>query len=277
MSDAVDRAKDDQPFRHYTLRHQVISWVSRTWFDDLTYTVRHGPLRGMKRKGGLGWIPRIGNKARRTPEQAFLENLAVAGQVIFDVGAFEGLITLFFARKAHHVVCYEPSSRNYARLCQNLELNGVKNVIARKYGVGANVHRSLMASDPRMAGGATLSGNISATIRRLAGAHTEQIEITTLDEDLAAAHLPEPDLIKIDVEGYELAVLQGAKHLLESKHPALYLEMHGETMSEKRANVKALVTHLKSHGYQDILHVESRLKITQENCERASEGHLYCL
>jgi FkbM family methyltransferase len=272
----MHRDKDDEPFRHYTLRHKVVSWVSRTWFDNLTYTVRHGPLRGMKRKGGLGWIPQIGDRGARSAEQAFLENLNVTGLVIFDVGAFEGLITLFFARKAQQVVCYEPSARNYARLCQNLELNAIRNVTPRKYGVGATSHRSLLASDPRMTGGATLSANMSATIGRQADARFEQIEVTTLDEDLAAAHLPQPDLVKIDVEGYELAVLQGAKGLLESKHPALYLEMHGETMSEKRANVKAIVAHLYAQGYKDVLHVESGLKITQENCEHASEGHLYC-
>jgi FkbM family methyltransferase len=272
----MHRDKDDQPFRHYTLRHQVISWISRTWFDNLTYTVRHGPLRGMRRRGGLGWIPGIGKEAGRTPEQVFLDNLNVADRVVFDVGAFEGLITLFFSRQARHVVCYEPSSRNYARLCQNLELNRIKNVTARKYGVGAKPHRSALASDPRMTGGGTLSDTISETIGRRDDAHFEQIEVTTLDQDLAEAHLPEPDLIKVDVEGYELAVLEGAKRLLEAKHPALYLEMHGETMSEKRANVKAIVTHLNAVGYEDILHVESGFKITQDNCERASEGHLYC-
>jgi FkbM family methyltransferase len=79
------------------------------------------------------------------------------------------------------------------------------------------------------------------TIHRRADAHFEQIEVTSLDQDLAEAHLPEPDLIKVDAEGYELAVPGGAKRLLEARHTALYLEM-----------------------------------ITPDNCESASEGHLYC-
>jgi hypothetical protein len=44
------------------------------------------------------------------------------------------------------------------------------------------------------------------TIHRRADAHFEQIEVTSLDQDLAEAHLPEPDLIKVEAEGYELAV-----------------------------------------------------------------------
>ncbi len=111
--------------------------------------------------------------------------------------------------------------RNYARLCQNLELNLIKNVTVRKYGLGAAASLAL-ASDPRPTGGVTLSGTIYGTIRRRADANFEQIEVTSLDQDLAEAHLPESDLIKVDGEGYELAVLEGAKRLLEAKHPALY-------------------------------------------------------
>jgi hypothetical protein len=59
MSDIqrISSTDEDRPFQHYNMKHRVISWVSRTLFDRHTYTVRHGLLRGMKRKGGLGWLP----------------------------------------------------------------------------------------------------------------------------------------------------------------------------------------------------------------------------
>jgi hypothetical protein len=68
---------------------------------------------GMKRKGRSRLDPRIGRHAGRTPEQVFLDNLNVAGRVVFDGGAFEGLITSFFSCQARRVVCCEASSRNY--------------------------------------------------------------------------------------------------------------------------------------------------------------------
>ena len=269
--------RDDQPFRHYTLKHRVVSWVSRTFFDDLTYNVRHGLLKGMKRKGGLAWIPEFGGSSQGTPEHQFFARLDVSGKVVFDVGAFEGLVALFFSRQARHVVCYEPNSRNHARLCENLKLNGIQNVTVRKCGLGAKGSACAMVWDPSMAGGATVTSSLSTTIGGRASAHREEIHVTTLDEDLAEAHLPEPDLIKVDVEGYELPVLQGARHILERRHPVLYLEMHGETMAEKRANVRAIVAYLNSLGYADILHVESGQKIAPENCELAAQGHLYAI
>ena len=47
-----DLLNEDLPFQHYTLKHRLIAWISMHLFDTSTYTVRHGLLKGMKRKGG---------------------------------------------------------------------------------------------------------------------------------------------------------------------------------------------------------------------------------
>lgn len=149
--------RDDRPFRHYTLRHRIISSISRHLFDQLTYTIRRGPLKGMRRKGGLAWIPELGRPTGRTPEQRFLAGLDLAGKVVYDVGAFEGLFTLFFAGRARQVVCYEPNPRNHARLLKNLELNRIQNVTVRKAGLGAKPCSARLVWDPAMAGAATVA------------------------------------------------------------------------------------------------------------------------
>ena len=123
---------------------------------------------------------------------------------------------------------------------------------------------------PEMAGGGSLNPNAGGTVE-------QQIAITTLDHDIAAHALPPPNLIKIDVEGWEFAALQGARATLALHHPALYLEMHGETMREKRRKVSGIVQFLLDAGYQDIRHVESGAAITAGNHALAAEGHLYCL
>lgn len=268
--------KDDEPFQHHTLRHQIVSWISRNVFDHLTYTVRRGPLKGMRRKGGLAWIPEFGGTAAQTPEHRFLAGLDISGKVVYDVGAFEGLLTLFFARQAQRVVCYEPNSRNVARLRKNLELNHIQNVTVREFGLGLKSGSAVLVWDPAMAGAGTVEDtSMAGTIGSQKFAHRQEVRITTLDQDLIDARLPAPDLIKVDVEGYELPVLKGGRRLLEALHPALYLEMHGETMNEKRRNVRAIVEYLIQVGYKKILQIESEEMITNENCERAAQGHLY--
>ena len=63
MSDP--KAPEDTQFTHYSLQHRVIAWISLHLFDHTVYTVHHGLLKGMKRKGGLGWMP--GHPRRHDP------------------------------------------------------------------------------------------------------------------------------------------------------------------------------------------------------------------
>jgi hypothetical protein len=134
-----------------------------------------------------------------------------------------------------------------------------------------------MVAAPSMMGGATLDPAGAAGLRDSGEAlRSEQIQVVALDQDIVAHSLPAPDLIKIDIEGFELEALRGARETLLTYRPRLYLEMHGETMNQKRRNVAAIVAYLEELGYRDILHVESGAKITSANAAVAAQGHLYC-
>ena len=128
--------KEDLPFRHYKLKHRLIAWVSMHVFDCPTYTVRHGLLIGMKRKGGLGWVPAMFLPGIMTAELQFWCGLNFNGMTVYDIGAFQGLLTLYFASRAKAVVCFEPNTQNHKRLMENLILNGIKNVEVRKVALG---------------------------------------------------------------------------------------------------------------------------------------------
>jgi FkbM family methyltransferase len=247
----------------YSLKHRVISWVSKNLFDNYTYTVRNGLNKGMRRKGGLGWVPVAPDI---TPELLFWEALDVRGKVVFDVGAFHGILSLFFAKQARQVVAFEPNSHNRKRLLENLALNGFKNVEIRPYGLASTASKLDMTFDPLAPGTASVDGKL-----RKEGVQHETIELRVLDDEQG---LPDPDLIKVDVEGFELEVLSGARKTL-AKKPRLFLEMHGADPEDKRNRVKAIVDFLWDVGYRDIEHIETKTKITPENTAVAAQGHLY--
>ena len=270
-------SNEDVPFRHYGWKHRSIAWVSTRLFDNATYTVRHGLLKGMKRKGGLGWVPAVLSAGGMTAEQQFWSDLNLGGMSVYDVGAFHGLLTMFFASRAKTVVCFEPNTQNRGRLMENLRLNGIKNVEVRSTGVGSRREMLKMVGSPLMPGFASVNGKTVEELLR-AGVETvaEEISIVTLDEEIPQAGLPAPDFIKFDIEGWEIEALKGARHTLELHRPALFLEMHGETVGEKKRKVAEIVAFLRELGYRNLRHVETGTLITPDNTSVAMQGHLYC-
>jgi len=263
-------------FEHYSRKQRAVAWVSRNLFDGITYTVRHGLLRGMKRKGGLGWIPDSLVKAEVTAESKFWERAPLRGATIYDIGAFHGMLTLWFARHANQVVSYEPVAQNRARLLENLALNGISNVTVRDVALGSGAGAATMRFDPLMPGGSQVVVQESAA----QGAGPElakgRVRVTTLDQDIEERGLPAPTFLKIDVEGFELDVLRGAAQTLARPRPSLFIEIHGETLAGKRRNAAAVVQFLHEAGYGPLQHIESGTEVQPGHSDVAAQGHLYC-
>ncbi|HEY3938719.1 MAG TPA: FkbM family methyltransferase [Bryobacteraceae bacterium] len=268
--------KDDLPFRHYTLKHRVIARISSTLFDGFKYTVHHGLLKGMKRKGGLGWMPEALSGSAETAEHTFWRSLDLKDLAIYDVGAFQGLLTMFFARQARQVVCFEPSRRNRERLQQNVTLNRLTNVIVRDVGLGSKPGTLELVSWDLMPGGSSGDSNVAQSLKESnVATRSEAVRISTIDDEIRESKLPKPDFIKVDIEGMEIDALRGGAQTIREHRPALFLEMHGETMNLKRAKAAEIVAYLLSLGYATIVHVETGTLVNDTNAAVAAEGHLY--
>lgn len=262
---------------HFTLRHRLTAAISHR-LDNITYTQRHGLIRGMKRKGGLGFLPAmLARVSDESPEHRFLRSLDLEGRVVYEIGAFQGVLTLFLSGRAAEVVTYEPNPASYARVMDNLRLNGRTNVRVRTLAIGERAGSTTLLYDPLMPGAASGEERIAGQIRDSGrGTRAVEVQVVSLDDDIASAGLPAPHLIKIDIEGMELPALRGMTRTLERYRPDLYMEVHGATAEHKEQNVRALVEFLSGAGYTDILHVESGERIGPANAVRAGEGHLYC-
>lgn len=268
---------DHAPYQHYSIKHRLVAWVSQRLFDRVTYTVNHGILKGMRRRGGLGWLPEWMDREPESAEHQLFRTLDLRNKTVYDVGAFIGLFALHASRQARQVVCFEPLPRNRERLLENLRLNGIGNVLVRPFGVGREKASLEMSFDPLMPGGASLNTSIAGGITvATAASQRSAVQVTTIDADREEAALPPPDFIKIDIEGFELDALLGARQTLLAHKPALYLEMHGETLAQKRENVHAIVQLLHELGYTSVMHVESGTTITPANSTIAANGHLFC-
>jgi len=181
------------------------------------------------------------------PEIEILLSLLRFPGMVVDVGANMGVHTvplaLELARQGRAMLALEPQPVIFQQLCANLALNGLMNVLALPYACGSEPGVvSFTAPDYRREGnfgGVSVSaqGGISAVVTA---------PCRPLDEIVQQAPVA---LIKIDVEGFELEVLKGAKNTIARCHPALYVE---NDRVEKSAS---LIHWLMDHGYRLWWHI----------------------
>ncbi len=149
---------------HFTLQHRFVAFFGRL-LDSITYTARHGLIKGMRRKGGLAFLPAFLTRAyENTPELKFMSGIKIENAIVYDLGAFQGIFTLFFSRQARHVFAYEPNPRSHSRMLENIRLNNIHNVIVRNVAVGDRQGSITLIFDRRMAGAASGDPSVSGQI-----------------------------------------------------------------------------------------------------------------
>jgi FkbM family methyltransferase len=260
--------------RQTMLRRTVIATL-QPLVADRVYTVRHGLARGLRRRGGLGFVPQWGAPSA---EERFLEALTLDGQTVYDVGGYEGVMTLFFARRVGtngRVVTFEPNPHNVQKIAENVRLNGFTRVSVRPIALGAIPGRATLVFPSDETARGSLESHIAGDILKEKSALTVDVEVDTLDRQVATG-LPLPDLVKLDVEGLERDVLEGMRTLIATHRPRLYIEIHGADPQHKLDNVTSVASCLWSAGYE-IRHIESGSPLTGPgDLPQAIHGHIYC-
>jgi FkbM family methyltransferase len=145
---------------------------------------------------------------------------AATGLVI-EAGSNMGVHTIPMARELasqnRSMRAFEPQPVIFQQLCANLALNGLMNVTALPYACGASPGTLSFQTPDYLS-----PGNFGGTAMSSTPAPSTQIvPCCPLDSFVHDAPVA---LIKIDVEGHELRVLQGAQGILSRSHPVLYVE-----------------------------------------------------
>ncbi|HET9769111.1 MAG TPA: FkbM family methyltransferase [Thermoanaerobaculia bacterium] len=183
---------------------------------DRPLRILSGPLRG------AAWLPRSAPHGcwlgiyERATQRLFSRQIA-AGDVVFDVGAHVGFYSLLASRlvgPAGRVVAFEPLARNLELIERHLAYNGASNVMVVKAAVGERT------------GQERFDGSGEPSMGALA-AEGDLVDLVCIDDLVGAGKIQPPQLMKIDVEGAESRVLQGAAATLAKYRPAILLAAHG--------------------------------------------------
>ena len=154
-------------------------------------------------RGETGLTGNIYTGLLEFPDMMFLLHFIGAGDVFADIGANSGAYTILASGvKRAKTYAFEPVPSTYKRLLRNIALNDISTLVTPMMcAVGATPGRLAFSSQ-------------LDTMNRVAdqeGPSTITVDVTTLD-DVFGADIP--SLMKIDVEGYEEAVLRGGDRVL---------------------------------------------------------------
>jgi FkbM family methyltransferase len=163
------------------------------------------------------------------------------GTVVIDVGANIGFFTRYFGRWVSHggrVIAIEPEESNFQRLTRMLSRSSFGQAV-----------------EPIQAVAADQTGVLNLKVNPLHPADHRiapegiPVRSVSLDGLLAARNWPLVSLIKIDVQGAEAMVLEGARQTMERFHPAVFLEIDDANLRTMNADAEGVFRLFERYGY----------------------------
>ncbi len=193
---------------------------------------------------------RIFYESHEPAQLSFLERFVRPDDVVLDAGAHVGIFTLLAASivgEKGQVHAFEPVPSNYESLEENVRLNGFRNVRLNRAATGAE-EGELELGLPEVVPD---SGRTSAMYTVGGGEQRVSAPVITLDS-YAEKHVRDRPirLLKMDVEGFEPAVLEGFTGRLASAPPdGVMLEVNIELLDRHGFRVEQIVDALVGAGY----------------------------
>lgn len=163
--------------------------------------------------------------------------------IYLDIGANSGTLSLpFIFEEKLDIICFEPLSYSFNKLKTNFEINNapkrhklINKAISNQTGI-SNIYFSKINENPGFASIDNYFDNKDLS--------TEKIKLDTIDNLIKVKN--KNIIFKIDVEGYEKQVIEGAKNTLKNNNVLMYLECRNKQVIEtlKHLNFKALFFNL---------------------------------
>jgi FkbM family methyltransferase len=167
---------------------------------------------------------------------------------VIDVGANIGFLSMQFARMCSKgkVFSFEPDSQNFENLKRNIQLNNFNNIKIFKDALGAKTETvtlyKIFVNNP--------GANRILFTKPDTPHQDESIDVAVLDEIAENFNIPRVDVMKIDVEGFEIFALQGAKKIIAKWRPVLFVELAEVNLRQHGYTALSLVEFIEQLGYE---------------------------
>lgn len=184
------------------------------------------------------------------PIQMALRTVLRPGDCFVDVGANLGMLSLLARRlvgEQGEVRACEPNPELHRRFAATLAANGLHDVRQLRTALGATPGEARLREFAGHSGWGTLADHGPGGAAETA---SWQVPIAVGDELLADLAPQRPLVIKIDVEGFEVPVLQGLQRTLAERRPLVFVEVAEAHQTRAGHSIEALLAAIEPHGYR---------------------------
>lgn len=229
------------PFNSFT------SKLVRLGVRNRDVTISQGIGAGVKFNAGSA-NPDLVLGKYELPLQQTLARYLQQGAVFYDIGANIGFFSVMGAKLVGAtglVYAFEPVPDNAARIRYNARLNNFSQITVIEKAVSKTMGEGQLLLTTNIGGHALASADRPPDVR---GSMT--VDLVSIDELIAQKQLTPPTLVKIDVEGAELDVLQGMQQTIRQYQPIIVYEIDDGEEELFRRKQEAVADFLQSLAYQ---------------------------
>tara|TARA_B100000989_G_scaffold290193_1_gene263000 strand:- start:145 stop:978 length:834 start_codon:yes stop_codon:yes gene_type:complete len=183
-------------------------------------------------------------------------------KIVFDIGAHIGLCTLPLTHLTNRVFSFEASPTNQRYLKNHININNCSNVTIVPYLVGKKNNDNIDFYDTGDGSGIPSIVNLKFKKKNIVINHIK-IKQINLDNFVKENSII-PDVIKIDVEGSEFNILDGAKLILKSYRPKIIISLHPEHLKFLNRNVSEIYDYCEKYSYELLSCIDEHLILKDE-------------
>lgn len=236
---------------------------------------RFGGVRFPSDPSDRGIPPMVALNFRSYERKDFvmLRRLVPRGATFVDVGANIGWYSLHVAAAdpTAKVYAFEPVPSSFGWLRAGVELNALRNVEAVPMAVSDRTRDTVLYVDEAIAGAASAAPPAAGGELHGVPCRTVRLDDFAQERNLA------PDVMKLDIEGGELAALRGAEHVLATHRPMVFCEMLRKLAKPFGYHPNEIIALMRAHGYACFRAEESRLEPFASMDDATTETNFFFL
>ncbi len=223
--------------KFYVAPHNIYVRITSENYSFIYRSADYDDLNMMCRENLAFWE----SKSRKIFSQ-----LSKTSNVVFDIGSYSGIYTLLAAKSNNNVKTYsfEPNPELFKVLSKNIKINRLKNSKIEALALDENEGVATLYINHE------INTSVASLINNSNKGGSFQVAKTTLDSFVTREKITTIDLMKIDVEGYEINVLKGSLKSLTDFQPIILMEsLSKESFLEQKS-------FLTKFGYQPPIQIQ---------------------